>query len=351
MNIDYTPLSAPVTAADIQRLKDNGKIKNYVRSTDGMIIAAFFLGSIFITVIALFNAEFGAVFWGASFTALLYFIFKGAYKYKNQTAVRMDNFIQRNELTLIEDAPSTGYKGSLFSVGGPSSVQEALVFPDGTEVGVMTKSVTVAGKNAMVELGYAKVTLLRKLPNILLDARANNAMSFGTLSTLFEGLRRQDKLKLEGDFNNHFTLYAPAQYHTDALYVFTPDVMAALIDAGKNYDIEIVDDELYVYADSNTDLSRPEQLQPFLKVVEAIAPELRDQTKRYTLPQPAGAEVSQPTNVELKRERKLFKPVSTFVLVIQIAIFAGFALNFYVFYRVLGLDKINLIDELMSFFG
>ena len=39
---------------------------------------------------------------------------------------------------------------------------------------------------------------------------------------------RTQVLSLEGDFDRYFTLYCPKEYERDALYVFTPDLMALL---------------------------------------------------------------------------------------------------------------------------
>ncbi|SIO16826.1 hypothetical protein [Agromyces cerinus] len=49
-------------------------------------------------------------------------------------------------------------------------------------------------------------------------------------------------LSLEGDFDRYFRLFVPKEYERDALYVFTPDLMAAMIDEAPGMHIEIVDD-------------------------------------------------------------------------------------------------------------
>lgn len=42
-------------------------------------------------------------------------------------------------------------------------------------------------------------------------------------------------LSLEGDFDRYFTLYCPGDYERDALYVFTPDLLALLIDESRHF--------------------------------------------------------------------------------------------------------------------
>lgn len=53
-------------------------------------------------------------------------------------------------------------------------------------------------------------------------------------------------LSLEGNFDDYFTLYCPKGYEQDALYLFTPDVMATLIDRVNGFDVEIIDDWLFL---------------------------------------------------------------------------------------------------------
>lgn len=55
-------------------------------------------------------------------------------------------------------------------------------------------------------------------------------------------------LSLEGDFDKHFQLFCPAGYETDALYLFTPDVLAELIDDVEDFDIEFVDDRIVIHS-------------------------------------------------------------------------------------------------------
>ena len=42
-----------------------------------------------------------------------------------------------------------------------------------------------------------------------------------------------------GDFGRHFTLYVPVGFEKDALCVFTPDLMAALIDSAPGAFVEM----------------------------------------------------------------------------------------------------------------
>ena len=86
---------------------------------------------------------------------------------------------------------------------------------------------------------------------------------------------------LEGDFDTYFTLYAPKEYETDALYIFTPDVMQAAMDHGGGYDMEVVDDTFYVYTTSGFDLSKAENIQNLLEIVAKVGGEIAEQGDYY----------------------------------------------------------------------
>jgi hypothetical protein len=87
--------------------------------------------------------------------------------------------------------------------------------------------------------GLCAIRLSTHLPHILLQARTGRALTAAMVPA------RAQRLSLEGEFDEHFTLYCPAEYERDALYIFTPDVMARLIDRVNGFDVEIIDDWLF----------------------------------------------------------------------------------------------------------
>lgn len=94
--------------------------------------------------------------------------------------------------------------------------------------------------------GFATAKLGAELPHIVLDARGNNSL-LGT-STLPVPFQSAQRLDLEGDFSEHFLLYCPRGYERDALYLFTPDIMARFVDHAAELDVEIVDGRLFLYS-------------------------------------------------------------------------------------------------------
>jgi hypothetical protein len=116
------------------------------------------------------------------------------------------------------------------------------------------------------------------MPNIVLDSRANNSI-FG--SNLPATLRKDQVLQLEGDFDRYFTLYCPKEYEQDALYIFTPDLMALLIDEAAPYDVELVDEWMFVYSSKPFELADPAVLQRLFRIADTVGAKALDQTERY----------------------------------------------------------------------
>lgn len=56
-----------------------------------------------------------------------------------------------------------------------------------------------------------------------------------------------EAVPLPAEFEKKFTLRAPREYEIEALEVFTPDLLAYLLDAEFEHDLEIVDQELLIF--------------------------------------------------------------------------------------------------------
>lgn len=142
--------------------------------------------------------------------------------------------------------------GVIFRAGQEQLIWPVVRDPGGSfEMGTAHYAASSSGKlRVSVEWGYLRFALPVPLPHMLLDARGNGR------SLPFQPVRAQ-RFDLEGDFPDHFTLSAPKGYERDVLYVFTPDLMALLIDEAGDLDVEIVDDQLFVYAPHGIDLTNP----------------------------------------------------------------------------------------------
>lgn len=139
------------------------------------------------------------------------------------------------------------YSASLFSAGRDYAFSNIVTSPL-FEIG-QVQFVTGSGRSERTHrYGYMRLPLERRLPHMLLDGKSNNSRAFGIdISNLPMSFNNNQIDALEGDFNKYYTLYAPEGYGSDARYVFTPDLMQLLIEESDNIDIEIIDNELFVY--------------------------------------------------------------------------------------------------------
>ncbi|MGO2746485.1 hypothetical protein [Microbacterium sp.] len=158
---------------------------------------------------------------------------------------RLSRFAAANGMTYEDRVPNPPLPGMIFGLGRARKADQLVRghTPRFVEFGNYEYT-TGSGKNSTTHRwGYVAVKLDVPLPNIVLDALGNNG--FGT--NLPASFQKDQRLSLEGDFDKYFTLYCPEGYEQDALYLFTPDIMARFIDSAAQLDVEIVDDWLFLY--------------------------------------------------------------------------------------------------------
>lgn len=159
---------------------------------------------------------------------------------------------------------------------------------------------------------YIRMKLPRNLPNIILDSRSNNGVL--GLARLPVYLETAQELELEGDFNKYFKLYAPTGYATDALYIFTPDVMQLMIAATAKYDSEIIDDNLYMFTKGAFNFHNNTKIEELMNIADLIHSKLTSQTQRYTDERMGGAAV----NTVAPQGQKLTTHVPWWIIVLGI---------------------------------
>jgi hypothetical protein len=124
---------------------------------------------------------------------------------------------------------------------------------------------------------YLAVTLPAPMPHLILDATSTD----GVRSDLPVGVDRGQRLTLEGDFDRWFRVYSPDRYAVDALYVLTPDVMAALIDDASSFNVEIVDHTLVLFSPDEADFSEVAAWTTVRAVLTNVAPRIVASAGRY----------------------------------------------------------------------
>jgi hypothetical protein len=142
----------------------------------------------------------------------------------------------------------------------------------------ITRSVRITSPESSIDLGYLAIRLPRRLPHMILDAKSNDR---GPFSSLLNRPAADQALSLEGDFDSHFRLYVPSGYERDALYVFTPDLMALLIDESGDLDVEIRDDRLIVYKPGGFAFERVATWERFERIRQTVGEKAWSQTDMY----------------------------------------------------------------------
>ncbi len=277
--IDYSALELPLSEADILAYKQQYGDRWVPTSTRPGWMLVSLAGASVVTAIVYAHTWLMALFIFVAIAAGIAGIIAFAYLDATKRRTRMARFAAANGATFAHDQSNPSLPGLIFDEGDSRVLRESINFSDGTVLGVHEYT-TGSGKNRTTHRwGFVSVKLPRKLPNMVLDSEKNNF--FGLISNLPDTFSKDQKLSLEGDFDTYFSLYAPQQYGTDALYIFTPDVMQAAIDHGGGYDMEVVDDTFYVYMQMGADLSKADTVKNLLDIASKVGGEIEHQGDYY----------------------------------------------------------------------
>jgi hypothetical protein len=195
--------------------------------------------------------------------------------------VLLKRFVQANGLEYVDGNYSVNQPGVIFNTGNTRQFAGGITDPNQGWFLANYEYTTGSGKNKTTHgFGVMRLKLPRKLPHVLLDSKKNNFLMLRNLPGNFSS---DQKLQLEGDFNNYFTVYAPTDYQRDVLYFLTPELMAGLIDKGSNYDFEVIDDNLFIYGDS-LDFRKSvfqANVEKWMNLASYFGTEFEDNVERY----------------------------------------------------------------------
>lgn len=203
-------------------------------------------------------------------------------RHQNKRHADLAAFAADNDMSFQRAAPYDSRKGLIFQDGSEKLFSQLITAKDRlfSEVGNFWFS---SNDGYTYQSGFIRIPLQRSLPHIILDSKKNNPSRLNnkTARRYPFKIKRGQKMQLEGDFNNYYDLYVPGGYQTDALYIFTPDVMQALIDDAQDFDCEIIDSSLYLYAPGGFDLFQKDFYERLHTIVSKLNPELIKQTSFY----------------------------------------------------------------------
>lgn len=300
MQIDYSPLTNKINDEDVKKFCAANRQSVHIISERfckiiyGIII--FVLVAEVILVVAAgfffrsFLASIGLLIYLSQFTTFPILLALIVPFLRRQTinsikkAMLLTEFASRNGLYYREFNSVQSYPGIMFNIGYERKMCDQLIkeSPLNTYEVSNYQYKTGSDNDTQVSLGYIMVKLGKRLPHMLLDSNANNAKFFGKIATnLPLDYKFNQKLSLEGDFDKYFTLYAPKEYKRDALYIFTPDLMAAFIDWSGGFDAEVIDDMLFVYSSNPFNLTNPDDMKKIFKIVKIIGDKMFTKADRY----------------------------------------------------------------------
>ncbi|MFT2751096.1 hypothetical protein [Clavibacter sp. Sh2088] len=180
--------------------------------------------------------------------------------------LRLVRFAEANAMTYLPGPMSDGHFGSARRYFDLTRVMRPTAAP-GVEFG--NHEIVTAGRREGAPRfgGYAMVRLAHEMPHIRVIARRGVVRRALTMMSRPE---REQRLSLEGDFDRHFALYCPAGSERDALYLFTPDVLAVLIDRVRGLDVEVVGDRLLLTSFDDVVTRDPERWRDVIEATTAL---------------------------------------------------------------------------------
>lgn len=123
---------------------------------------------------------------------------------------------------------------------------------------------------------FVRFDLPTSVPHLVVTS--NRSSAFGAAGLAISGGR---KLAASIEFDSSFTLHCPADYERDALYVFTPDLLALLIDAAPGCDLELLGNTAYLYISREPQLWNEGVAEKFVTAIDMLRDKLNRQTRRY----------------------------------------------------------------------
>lgn len=288
LSFDARPLTEPVDRAEVARFDRELKARaGSSPLSGGGIVILIVVAVVFMAVagfIALVGGMIGASGEGrlalpmlmpllfALSTPILIGLAILSMRKGRETRYRLARFAAANGMTFIPKLADPPLPGMLFNRGSSRASTNLLRGdkPRFVEFGDYQYT-TGSGKNRTTHRwGYVAIHLDAPLPHIVLDALGNNSLG----SNLPASFDRDQRLSLEGDFDKHFALYCPEGYERDALYLFTPDIMARFLDNAAQLDVEIVDDWMFLYTRKTVGSTDPATWAWLFSVVSALMDKL-----------------------------------------------------------------------------
>lgn len=182
----------------------------------------------------------------------------------------------------LEYAPCTGiadYPGIIFRVGIARQTGQRIRSTSGPyfDLGTHRYQSGHDEKAILYEWRFAAFPLPGLLPYLMLNSRHDETLP-GDLGEFGVPDRIQT---LDGVMDEYFTLYCRPRDRAEAFYVFTPDVMALLIDHARDLDVEVAGSWLFFYSRYRLQVTDPDTWARIAVLQEKIVPLISARARSY----------------------------------------------------------------------
>lgn len=190
--------------------------------------------------------------------------------------LRYVDFAKTNKITLLEMASRSDI-GMIFKPDETQRFAPGFQFADQAKTAFGNLEWQSSSGKTQSQ-GFLRVELSRKLPHTIFDSTNNNLVA--SISNLPVNLKKRQSLSLEGNFDKYFTLYCPENYEQDTLYWLTPELMELLVTNLSIYDIEVVDNKVYLYPNGKFKLDEI-NIKKLISIADWLYYQFEDNTHRY----------------------------------------------------------------------
>ncbi|OHA09979.1 MAG: hypothetical protein A3A44_01540 [Candidatus Sungbacteria bacterium RIFCSPLOWO2_01_FULL_60_25] len=176
----------------------------------------------------------------------------------------MRQFAAANQFVYQGSGNVAELSGALFQRGHSRSVNDMVVGQrDGRPLRFFFYRYKVGSGRSEQTYSYTvcEIALPGAGPDVVVESRRD----FDFSNYAREGGR---EVPTESPFREHFRLTAPKDFEIEVLEIFTPEVMAWLMDRAEKYNFEFIRGRLYIFQKGH--MSRREQLKELLGIAEYL---------------------------------------------------------------------------------
>ena len=187
---------------------------------------------------------------------------------------------ERNGLSYRRASADPSYPGLLFGQGTARYATEHVYSPQElfADAGGYRYTIGSGKSRTTHHWNFAAFRLPAPMPHLVLDSVGNDRFGFSNLPVTFAAAQQ---VPVGAPVSDRYRLLAPEGYGQDALYLFPPDALADLMAAPAHYDIEIVDDWLFLYTKDRQDLSSPATWRMLEQLAQGLVSRVADLATRY----------------------------------------------------------------------